>query len=449
MSSPSPYIPSLSMSGENSPLHGPVLMTSRWHPAGAAAQSPHHPAGAFGYGAPAPAPPLPPPPVGYAPAGHPSPYERDPYAPGGYAVSGVPAYAHDLRREYPEYAGYGGLHGAPAAYGHNAPPPLPAHYGLPLGGHGYGSDEPPPLAPAPGGPVIPPPPSGYGGHPGAGYPGYPAHPGHGHPGHPGAYPPLPPAPVYGAPDPYRHPYGDPYGADPYRDRDSYGDRDPYAAYHHPDYPVLSREQVQIQRLDLQLHPYLRMRGQSQAPLPESEQGYIRWDMRYPVRNASFSIDSISRQWTRSRYAPATWPPTTDITIISPMFPWTVDVHHPDGVTVGLLMDTLDAELHRRVSSFEMPAEKELARRLATAYHKNRDELRGFLMEGMLRVDFLGERTDFAGLIQDPNLLRDRMNVPHLPHVFSLVCESRLPPGAAALPPGAASAAAMPPLALAR
>ena len=183
--------------------------------------------------------------------------------------------------------------------------------------------------------------------------------------------------------------------------------------------------MQIQQIQLQLHPYLRLRGQPQAPLPEPEQGFIRWDMRYPIRSASFSTESSSRSWTRGRSAPATWPPTTDILVMSPAFPWAVEIHDPDGVTVGRVMETLDLELHQRVAKNEMPPDQEQFKRLATSYHNNRKELRGFLMEGMLRVDFLGERTEFGGLVQDEKLLGDRMNMMQYPNAFSLVCEPRM------------------------
>jgi hypothetical protein len=187
---------------------------------------------------------------------------------------------------------------------------------------------------------------------------------------------------------------------------------------------LSKEQVQIQQVQLQLHPYLRLRGQSQAPLPEPEQGFIRWDMRYNIRNASFSTDSTMRSWTRGRSSAAVWPPTTDLVILSPAFPWSIEIHDPAGITLGRVMDTIDAELHRRVSGSEMPPDREQARRLAASYHQNREELRNVLMEGMLRVDFLGERTQFGGLFQDEKLLGERMNSRPLPHVFSLLCEPR-------------------------
>ena len=190
--------------------------------------------------------------------------------------------------------------------------------------------------------------------------------------------------------------------------------------------MVSKEQVQIQQIRLQLHPYLRLRGQSQQPLPEQEQGFIRWDMRASIRNASFSTESANRSWTRGRNAPATFPPTSEILIISEAFPWVFQVHDPAGVTVGRVMDTIDAELHRRAGANEMPADRELAKAIASSYHRNRDELRGILMDGMLRIDFLATQTEFGGLDQDEETLAERMNVRDFPIAFCLVCEGRAP-----------------------
>ena len=86
---------------------------------------------------------------------------------------------------------------------------------------------------------------------------------------------------------------------------------------------------------------------------------------------------------------------------------------------------LDAELHRRIRKDDWPSDQRQARRLATSYHHNRHELREPLTEGVQRVDFLCEMTEFVGLDQGPELLMDQTNVKQYSNTFSLVCESRI------------------------
>lgn len=211
--------------------------------------------------------------------------------------------------------------------------------------------------------------------------------------------------------------------------------------------VLNRDTVQMHKIRLVLHPYLRARtdGGAAAPMASEiaagEEGFIRWDMRLRISSASFSTGPPTRVWSRGRTAPATFPPTTDLTIMSRSFPWSIPVHDSKGITVGGLMDALDNALHQHVGKGELNAAgPEHAKRISASYHANRKELRGVLMDGLLRVDFLGERCEFGGFVQDEQMVLDRMNVPGYTTAIALVCDLRGAPAPAAAPAATPAAA---------
>lgn len=197
----------------------------------------------------------------------------------------------------------------------------------------------------------------------------------------------------------------------------------------PDTRVLDRQTVQTYGVRLEIHPFLR--AHSERPEPDAgEEGHIRWDMRLHISSASFSSGPATRAWSRGRTAPATFPPTTDLLVVSRAFPWSVPVHDPDGVTIGALMDALDASMHKALSQGELRAQgTETYKRVSSAYHANRRELRGVLMDGLLRCDFLQERSDFGGFAPDEALVMERMQVPNYTTAIALICDLRgLPPG---------------------
>ncbi|EJD48686.1 hypothetical protein AURDEDRAFT_112825 [Auricularia subglabra TFB-10046 SS5] len=196
--------------------------------------------------------------------------------------------------------------------------------------------------------------------------------------------------------------------------------------------VLEKDTVQMHKIRLVLHPYLRARGKDGTPVSmvgevaAGEEGFIRWDMRLRTTSASFSTGPPTRTWSCGRAAPATFPPTTDLMIMSHSSPWSIPVHDSEGITVGGLLDALYDALHQFVSEKELNAAGGAAvRRLISAsYHANRQELRGVLMDGLLRVDFLGERCEFGGFLQDEQLVLDKMSVSGHTTAIALVCDPR-------------------------
>lgn len=97
------------------------------------------------------------------------------------------------------------------------------------------------------------------------------------------------------------------------------------------------------------------------------------------------------------------------------------------------MDALDSALHQPLGQRELQSHgQETYKRVSSSYHGNRKELRGVLMDGLLRCDFLCDLSEFGGFTQDDALVMERMHVPNYTTAISVICEPRGYSGAAGL-----------------
>lgn len=145
---------------------------------------------------------------------------------------------------------------------------------------------------------------------------------------------------------------------------------------------------------LGVHPFL---GYSSSPA-----------ITYDLRESPSTLSSTHRGLPRSTlFQPATSPPTSHLTIISPHLPWRITIKHTSSaVTVHDVLSELYRVLRKPITSQEyhslLPSDRE-RRRVADAYKDRYRHARGDTQydeekrNGVRRVDFLMGKTRFHGL----------------------------------------------------
>ncbi|KAF9567177.1 hypothetical protein CPC08DRAFT_703427 [Agrocybe pediades] len=142
---------------------------------------------------------------------------------------------------------------------------------------------------------------------------------------------------------------------------------------------------------------------------------IFWNLQDPP-SCAYRIPRPSTQTTphlqRDQYA--TQPPITKMQIVCGILPefWPIRIIHPNGITVGDVLDTIHSVLHRRISQEEYQLQSESRQRRINAQFLQRCNMLPTEREraechanGVLRVDFLLDHTLFGGLSVSPNLDR--------------------------------------------
>jgi len=179
----------------------------------------------------------------------------------------------------------------------------------------------------------------------------------------------------------------------------------------PDYGVvLDSLQFDVLKASVVVHPILL--PQSASPkLPN-----IVFDLLFPINRIYLSNQRSDRSWSMShgRQDPATFPRLSQVRIISPNFPWMIDVRNPNGVTCEDICEKLYHFFHQKVDKSEWDNVDDESRKAITASYKwNRSTHPaapgGSLPEALTRGDFLGRATRFDGLVVDNPFVKDRLN----------------------------------------
>ncbi|EIN07959.1 hypothetical protein PUNSTDRAFT_121126 [Punctularia strigosozonata HHB-11173 SS5] len=195
----------------------------------------------------------------------------------------------------------------------------------------------------------------------------------------------------------------------------------------PNYgPVLEPFVAKVVRAHLELNPLLQAPADNHSP--DKDPPYLKWCMLFPESFCQRSSDPPHRSWMVGRDEPATFPRVTHLRIISPSFPWTVDVRAEDrgiGVTCGDVIQQLDKFLHELVRKEEYAhAGKQRSKMMNEAYHFNRSTAHGVpggrLGAGMRRLDWLCRETMWGGLEENDRYVRE--HAAGLSCTFVLTCK---------------------------
>jgi hypothetical protein len=193
-----------------------------------------------------------------------------------------------------------------------------------------------------------------------------------------------------------------------------------------DGPVLEPFIVRTVRARLELNPLLQ--GPPDNHDPDKDPPYLKWCMLFPESFCQRSSDPQHRSWMAGRDEPATFPRVTTLRIVSPTFPWTIEIHAEDlsvGVTCGDVIQQVDKFLHELVRKEEYAhAGKQRSKQMNEAYHFNRSTAHGVpggrLGAGMRRLDWLCRETMFGGLEENERYVRE--HAAGLPCTFVLTCK---------------------------
>ncbi|SRR5258707_767478 len=152
-----------------------------------------------------------------------------------------------------------------------------------------------------------------------------------------------------------------------------------------------------------------------GPTPETPtHATLVFDLLWPPSMIHLSTEHPSRSWMSGRSDPATFPRLSHVRLISPHFPWMIDVKNNAGVTCGDVAQRISSFILQRVDKSEWdPLSQEDKAEIGNSYNWNRSTARGapggaYLPKGLTRVDFLGKRTRFAGIVRDDRFVKDRL-----------------------------------------
>jgi len=148
--------------------------------------------------------------------------------------------------------------------------------------------------------------------------------------------------------------------------------------------------------------------------PSASHPSLVFNMLFPPNMIHLSNEHPSRSWMNGRSDPATFPRLSHISLISPHFPWIIEVRNDQGVTCGDVAQKLFNFMQARIDKSEwepLPEEDRLA--IGASYKWNRSTEPGapggMMQPGLSRVDFLGKRTMFDGMVRDDKFVRERLS----------------------------------------
>ncbi|KII89398.1 hypothetical protein PLICRDRAFT_109828 [Plicaturopsis crispa FD-325 SS-3] len=192
--------------------------------------------------------------------------------------------------------------------------------------------------------------------------------------------------------------------------------------------VLTPQQVAAVEATLQLNPIL------EPPTEDGSKDHLLWDMLFDSGpHCKLASQKAShRAWMAGRKAPATFPRTTRISLVTEGLLREIVVSARDaavGVTCGEVIDKIDEVLHKAApkemysrlpksgSSRRLTQDNVLA---AHAYNRSTapDVPGGRLEQYLMWADFLLRRTVFGGIAVNRRYLEDCFNV-EMPCTFEL------------------------------
>ncbi|KII89333.1 hypothetical protein PLICRDRAFT_109835 [Plicaturopsis crispa FD-325 SS-3] len=169
-------------------------------------------------------------------------------------------------------------------------------------------------------------------------------------------------------------------------------------------------------------------------LPPNDEGrtFIEWNMLYPHSYARPSLPLSTESWSDLLREPATFPRLSNMHIISPAFPWTIDIRAETqdvALTCHDVIEQLHKFLYKFITDFDMdtapPKHRHAMWESFDASRTPPDGLPGRLLinkvfNGLRRVEWLCGTTVFLGLDSNNTYIRQRLNTV-LPGTFVLSC----------------------------
>ncbi len=157
-----------------------------------------------------------------------------------------------------------------------------------------------------------------------------------------------------------------------------------------------------------------------APSPGND--HIIWNMMFHPSTARRVRDGVEEAFASFRYEPASSPRMTIFNVISPSFPWILDLRSKDpnvGVTVGDVLSELFLYFQVGLNSVELD-------RVSSEYRASIMEAnstrRGLVPEesfGLQLLDWLLGSTQFMGLSRDARYIENR-NMPLSPDLYVML-----------------------------
>lgn len=160
--------------------------------------------------------------------------------------------------------------------------------------------------------------------------------------------------------------------------------------------------------------------------------HIKWNLLYPNSYARPSISLSPKAWADRLNEPATFPRLSNICVISPCFPWMIEIRS-DAQDVALTCHDVIEQLHRFLYKFlsntdmdtALPTHQHAMWESFDASRDPPDELPGRLLispifNGLRRVEWLCGTTEFSGLDANSEYIRERFDIV-LPGTFVLYC----------------------------
>ncbi|PBK88516.1 hypothetical protein ARMGADRAFT_997191 [Armillaria gallica] len=153
--------------------------------------------------------------------------------------------------------------------------------------------------------------------------------------------------------------------------------------------------------------------------PSSSSDYLVWNMMFDPSTARRVRNGVEEEFDSFRYEPASSPRMTILNVISPSFPWVLDLRSSDlnvGVTVGDVLSELFLYLQVGLKTVELNRISPQDRASIMEANRMRKELVPEESFGLQLLDWLLGKTQFAGLLQDSRYVEER-SMPLLPDLY--------------------------------
>lgn len=195
-----------------------------------------------------------------------------------------------------------------------------------------------------------------------------------------------------------------------------------------DAPVLNPFIASLVQPEFTLNPILAPHSKAQESQSNTT---ITWNIIYPGSYARLPGDPSGESWFEKRTGPATFPRMSSISIISPAFPWTIDIKAEGEGTAVTCRDVVD-QVHKYLCVLLSPLEMddvtpEHRKAMSAAFRANRSQdipAETFQnSHGMRRIDWLCKNTIFEGLEEDKEYITERLAV-FIPSTFVLRCSQK-------------------------
>lgn len=187
-----------------------------------------------------------------------------------------------------------------------------------------------------------------------------------------------------------------------------------------DSPVLEPRTAAI----LQLSPILNPVFSS----PSFSNDYLVWNMMFDPSTAKRIHNGVEEPFESFRHEPASFPRMTIFNVISPSFPWILDLRSSDpntGVTVGDVLSEISLYLEVGLSSVELDRVPSKYRTAIAEAYRTRKGLVSEESPGFQLLDWLVGNTQFMGLSRDIDYIQER-HMPVLPDLYVVLTTTPIP-----------------------